>query len=88
MRIHKTWPCVRCPSCDRLASIPAEPGDNNAPRPGDVSVCFHCAARLVFTDNLSIRVMTVPEYEALTPWMRDTIDLLAAAARVRARAEV
>jgi hypothetical protein len=51
-----------CPSCNHTIPHNDKPGDPVAvPSPGDLSVCFYCAAYLIFEDDMSVRLMEVEE---------------------------
>lgn len=65
-------PECRCPWCHRLmdAATSANRNRPNAvPKPGDVSVCIHCAQVLIFQDNLTVRA-TMPGEVEMTPAIR------------------
>jgi hypothetical protein len=51
-----------CPCCNHTIPHNEKPGDAAAvPSPGDLSVCFYCAAYLIFEDDISLRLMEVDE---------------------------
>jgi hypothetical protein len=54
---------------------------DEAPDPGDLSVCINCASPLVFGPDLKLRTMTAAEYAELHPVERAQIE--AAMATVR-----
>jgi hypothetical protein len=52
----------RCPHCFKLLDgHQALEGHDQRPGPGDVTVCFGCAAVLVFDDQLEVRAATDQE---------------------------
>jgi hypothetical protein len=42
-------------------------GGEGRPEPGDITGCMACGQRLVYGDDMQIRIMTVEEYDALHP---------------------
>jgi len=58
-----------CPKCGhKLDAASHSDGKDHAPEKGDVSLCFKCAAIMVFDDRFTIRKATPEEEEAI---MRD-----------------
>lgn len=57
---------THCPVCDYTvsAATPAN-GGSRAPRPGDLTVCFQCAAFLQFSDDEGLRELPDEEFNAL-----------------------
>ena len=57
-------PPQACPVCRyNMNAIGTSDGtDATMPRPGDCSVCMFCAVVLVFTDTLTLRVLTNAEW--------------------------
>lgn len=53
-------PASKCPHCgtrfDRASSL-----DDEAPGPGDVTVCIRCAKICIFNEDLTVRKPTGPE---------------------------
>lgn len=45
----------QCPSCAKVMDAVSGVDHDEAPRPGDVSLCFDCGAVLIFTDTLGLR---------------------------------
>jgi hypothetical protein len=50
-----------CPLCGKELDAASGMDHDNAPKPGDVSVCLGCAQPLVFNDDLTVRAMTASE---------------------------
>lgn len=66
-----------CPSCHyRLEASTAADGNTTAPESGDYSVCWDCAAILVFTDDLSVRLATQTELSEAEKWAPDKYKIL------------
>ena len=70
---HKT-PRVGCPVClNPLDCATETPGPKGAPEPGDLSLCLFCAALLVYDPDMSLRKITMAEWNALTPQGREYV---------------
>lgn len=68
-------PPSSCPGCSyHMDSASSADGRPVRPKPGDPSVCLKCAVALVFTDELTLRLMTVADVEALD---RATVHVIA-----------
>lgn len=67
-----------CPYCGK--KLDAASGEGT-PSPGDVSVCIECASPLMFTDELTLRVMTRAEFADLPPATRADLRRYQAAVR-------
>lgn len=52
---HDTMP-NRCPTCEHVLEAATGITTDDAPKPGDVTLCIYCAAILVFTDDLRVRL--------------------------------
>lgn len=53
---------ANCPKCGKLLdAATSATGGVTPPRSGDLTVCIQCAAALVFTDDLRLRLMTGEE---------------------------
>ena len=47
-------PANRCPACKGLLDAATSLDDSDRPQPGDISVCFNCAAILEFDENMKL----------------------------------
>ena len=52
------------PACRKTLDGFSSVGHDNAPSPGDITVCAYCQAALVFLEN-GLRLMTADEFDAL-----------------------
>jgi hypothetical protein len=50
-----------CPTCGKVFDSATCATGNEAPKPGDVTVCFGCGMILVFTEDMGVRPMTPSE---------------------------
>ena len=64
MNSHNTGVC-RCPSCNAKLDHSTAIDQVSAPTAGDLSVCFYCAEKLVFNEDLTLRLMTPADALAL-----------------------
>lgn len=48
-------PLIRCRKCGNPLDSACSVNCNIQPKPGDVSICFYCAAVSVFADDMSLR---------------------------------
>jgi hypothetical protein len=64
MIIARTPEC-NCPKCGTLIDAASSMRGDEIPVEGDVSICNVCAARLVFNEDLTVRLMTQEEYYAM-----------------------
>lgn len=48
-------PDTRCPTCKGELNA-ASTGNKIAPRPDDISICWHCGAVLLFNHDLTMRL--------------------------------
>jgi hypothetical protein len=66
-----------CPACGHPLNAATGIDDPSArPSPGDVSICWECAAVLAFTEDLSVRLMSNAEVAELSrddPALYDTV---------------
>lgn len=66
-----------CPGCrsklDGHMSAATNPTSAPDPRPGCIAVCMHCAAALIYTDELQLRALTVEEWLRLDNETRKNI---------------
>lgn len=63
-----------CPCCHRtLDGATKIHGENTAPAAGTLSVCFYCGSFLIFTEDLSMRLMTLEEVGALPDEVRNLL---------------
>lgn len=51
----------RCPNCTHILEEATGVTTDDAPKPGDVTLCIYCAAVLVFTDDMMVRLPTEEE---------------------------
>jgi len=64
-------PITRCPGCSyKIDSASALDGSKVRPRPGDLSLCFHCSLVLMFEEDLTVREATIDEIAELPTEMR------------------
>lgn len=77
-------PESRCPACGAALEMATSLADDLTPTEGTGSVCADCGAVLMFTADLSLRLMTDEERQSLNTEARDTIDLFQRFARDRA----
>ena len=54
----KTEPC---PACGALLNEATGVTTDDRPKPGDVTICFYCAAALRFAPDMSLRVASLDE---------------------------
>lgn len=64
IRMTPTNPVAACPHCGHKNDC-ASSLEGKVPRPGDVSVCFRCVGVGLFTEDLTVRVLTFQEEEEL-----------------------
>ena len=55
----------RCPACQTKLTGATDMEGDDAPSPGDHSVCIYCGMLGVFNDDLTLRAMRTDEFEAL-----------------------
>lgn len=55
------WPC---PECGR--SLDWSVNRSTQPKPGEPSVCGHCAAIVTFTEEMTLRLLEWPDWCLLT----------------------
>lgn len=53
----------KCPTCGQENDRASCPYSDDAPRPGDVSVCIACQNLHVYTDSLTLRPVTEKDIE-------------------------
>ncbi len=65
----KLIPQMACPHCAYTFTAVGTCDQSVAtdPKPGDRTVCMKCVAVLIFSDTMTLRGMTVEEFEALSP---------------------
>jgi hypothetical protein len=51
-------PETRCPACNVDISAASDPRNERSPKANDYSLCIHCAAVLIFNDDLTLRIAT------------------------------
>jgi hypothetical protein len=56
------------------------------PKPGEPSICGHCAAFVIFTDELELRVMDWPDWCLLTHAKKKNLVMTRAVILTRIRA--
>lgn len=62
-----------CPNCDKHLDRSTGAGHGQAPKPGDLSICYYCAVLSVFTDELGLRRVTLEEWVDLPPRERTLV---------------
>jgi len=75
-------PARKCPQCRALLDAVTDPREGKHPKPGDFSVCIHCACLMVFNDDLTLRESTLKEQMlafAEQPELQDRLRLFQAA---------
>lgn len=78
-------PDSACPSCGAELAAATSVADDFTPTAGTGSVCADCGAVLMFTADLSLRLMTDEERRALNSEARQTIALFQRFVRERGR---
>ena len=59
---------MRCPGCKTILNAAGHTEDSAIrPEPGDNTICAHCGVFLVFRSDMTLRLMTGEELEALAP---------------------
>lgn len=58
-------PASECPECGKKLDAATGVQADQAPRPGDVSICIYCRTWLRFTDDLTLRIMTKEDLEEM-----------------------
>lgn len=76
MTIHEL-PSQKCPKCGRVQDACTNTQEDRAPRAGDVTVCFYCAARLELDAGLRLRELSAADLVALDPVTRNQLELVA-----------
>jgi hypothetical protein len=64
MKSIRTKP-MPCPYCGTLNDAASDPFGRATPQPGDTSMCIDCGEFSVFTDAMTLRALTAPEFAAL-----------------------
>jgi hypothetical protein len=61
-------PETKCPNCGTHLDAATEVGsdDGKRPSPGDLTVCIECSVPLVFKADLSMRLLDVGDFDALS----------------------
>ena len=68
--MSKRTPPQLCLNCGTLLDAVSEiSGENLAPRPGDLTICFYCRTPMAFTDALKLRHVTTEEFDELGEYM-------------------
>jgi hypothetical protein len=57
-------PMWHCPECAH--SLRWSHNRSTQPKPGEASICGHCAAFVIFTDEMTLRAMDWPDWCMLT----------------------
>lgn len=61
---HIIIPLSKCPLCGyEMDCVTCVDTPDQAPRPGDLTICIKCGEVLVFTEELGLRIPTKEEYE-------------------------
>jgi hypothetical protein len=55
----------RCPNCEHILEEATGITTQDAPKPNDVTLCIYCAAVLVFTEDMRVRLPTEEESNEL-----------------------
>jgi hypothetical protein len=71
---HYKVPPGTCPWCHEVLTRATAVDAVAGPRPGDLTVCFGCAATLRFDGRLFLRALSVDETSALPPDVVDTLN--------------
>jgi hypothetical protein len=74
----------QCPECRR--SLNWSLHRSTQPRPGEPSICGHCAAFVIFTDELKLRAMDWPAWCLLTHAKKKNSVMTRAVIQARIRA--
>jgi len=56
-----------CPVCNNKLDAASAINADTSPQPGDVSICFYCGSFLIYSDDMSSRLLTELEVYALDP---------------------
>jgi len=64
LRSDQNTPMWQCPECAH--SLRWSLNRSTKPKPGEPSICGHCAAFVIFTDDLTLRAMDWPDWCVLT----------------------
>lgn len=75
MKDHRL-PHHECPSCEMALDAATDAYGEATPEPGDLTVCIYCAAILVFTDTMGLRLPTDEEFAALPQETRQSVERL------------
>ena len=59
-------PLTHCPFCGKELDGASGTNGDQAPRPGDFSVCIGCASPLVFGPDLSLQIISAKHWAALS----------------------
>ena len=69
-------PECECPTCKRrIDAAGTEDEQSVGPTPGDLTICFHCLAVMVFNDDLTLRLIEKEEYNGLPDESKREIEL-------------
>jgi hypothetical protein len=75
-----------CPQCRAKLDAVTDPREGKRPKPGDFSVCIHCACLMIFNDDLTLRESTLKEQMwafVEQPDLQDRLRLFQAAVMLR-----
>jgi hypothetical protein len=69
-------PRQKCPDCSKSidAATATSLDDSRSPRPGDIALCCHCGAILVYDARLRSRAATLTDLMSLTPEENAVVD--------------
>lgn len=70
--IHQT-PKAACPACETMLSAGAGGTPIRGPQPGDMNICIHCGAVLNYENDMSLRLLSREEIDALDHEMRNQV---------------
>lgn len=74
-----------CPECGDKHETQNVKGQGSPPGPGDFSICINCGEITRYTDDLSLRRLTVMEVSMITPEMRASAAHIVRRGRIRHR---
>jgi hypothetical protein len=80
----KSKPLWQCPECGH--ALRWSLNRSTKPKPGEPSICGHCAAFVIFTDELSLRALDWPDWGMLTQAKKKNLVMTRAIILARIRA--
>jgi len=81
-------PTIKCPTCGAELDAASHAGGNEDyhPSPEDLSICYYCTEMLIYNADMTLRVASVAELEALHP--DDLQELIQAREYIRSLGQV